>query len=293
MFSSISQRSSSSWSEDATDVGVSAGPQSSRERMRPRTVPSSNHPIRSASSVVCDRVSTSLARRACGALRLSRDTSTRTNASSNRSARLRSRTSASLNSFSLSTSCRATRRRRRGVAHVAAGDRELPERLLTEGYAPFLPPRRIMRTRRLRESADREPLLQFDEYSVRDDGCRSVGRVHALRQHGSRDLPFQVPAHEVNFAHRRTQALKKRHRSEVCQLRAAARVLPDGDQNEVEKPLRTFGARALDSQEMPECGFVVGQADLSAAKFDTEWDRVERHTRVLGWDQRLERGAPY
>ena len=145
---------------------VSAGPRSSSERMRPRTAPCSNHPIRSASSVVCDRASTRCSQRDGGALRLSREMSTRTNASSNRSARLRSRTSASLNSFSLSTWCQSSATRRAPCRRAsAAGDREWSEGDCSlENYDP----RRCRRVGR-RAHADGsspsagEPLLQFGE----------------------------------------------------------------------------------------------------------------------------------
>ena len=40
------------------------------------------------------------------------------------------------------------------------------------------------------------------------DADFAVGALRALRQHGSRNLTFPVPADEVNLAHRRAQSRK-------------------------------------------------------------------------------------
>ena len=103
MLVGVRQRNSSAFTVSASVAAVSPVAWSARERMKPSTAPSSNQPMTSVSRLIWASASVSCRQRAAPASLVFRLISTRTNASSYRSARRRSRINASLKSSSLTT----------------------------------------------------------------------------------------------------------------------------------------------------------------------------------------------
>ena len=185
--------------------------------------------------------------------------STSTNASSNRSARLRSRTSASRNNFSLSTSC--SRRQRHFVvvaASIAADDRRV------EGNCSWTPRFRRCRRAGRRAHADGSSPSWRAASSVRRPSaarsapphCRGAASAPCTRT-AAATWPSRKPTDEVNLAHRRAQDLRRARPPTRSGASPPSGALLDGERGPDIETAVNVRACALDSQEMPERGFVV------------------------------------
>ena len=122
----------------------------------------------------------------------------------------------------------------------------------------------------------------------------AVGRLQALRQNGAGTWPSR---NQPTKSTSRTDAPNPRKIAAAVasvSFAAAAGALPERDQHQIEKSLRTLRARAIDGQEMAERGFVVGLTDVPAAKpgMDLESSRASHSCAGCG-RQRRARDAPY
>jgi hypothetical protein len=175
--------------------------------------------------------------------------------------------SACVNSFWLSTCRQSTARGRCRVAPSLTDEGEFWGKLLTGFSDSGFAAESCDANAQISPVRGAEMLIQFGRHSVGDYGhSRAINGVGALRENGACCMAFSIPAHEIDLAYRSAQSSKKRSGRGVGELCAPARASPDRCHDQEQKTLRTSGTCALNDEEVPERGFVVGFTNLSAAK---------------------------
>src|SRR6185369_7463347 len=104
---------------------------------------------------------------------------------------------------------------------------------------------------------------------VHDSLCRSVAhfgrRFDALCQNRCRHATFSIPTDEVDLAHALAQSGEDRGGGCVLEPGMRGTALPSSDEHEQKRARRALGTPAVNGQEVPERGLVVGMSGWPAA----------------------------